>query len=404
MNDALSSDLLATPRALKGGGKLRSHLRQLYRDVDSMLWAFRGRTPPPFAERDGKAYNNQDQAQSLESLAARPMQVLQVEPAAKNARAITLVPADGKPVQFTPGQFLTICATIDSKTVKRPYSICSNPSQNETVTIAVREVQNGTMSTYLCKHLKVGDTLNTYGPAGEYGKVLSESVPKHVAYIAAGSGITAQLALVRRALTANETTTCHLLYINRTRTSTMFQNELNALVKAYPSRFTLEQRWTKSGRERGHLTTESLAAFAKNLGATYFLCGPSPLMDYCEDGLAKLGVATERIHREEFTPTQDPISVAHSEQSESLAIHSPSGYQITTVTPGQTLLEAGLSRGAPLPFSCTVGGCGACKVQLVSGDITMAEPNCLSQEERASGHVLTCVAQACGPVVLKVAP
>jgi ferredoxin len=63
------------------------------------------------------------------------------------------------------------------------------------------------------------------------------------------------------------------------------------------------------------------------------------------------------------------------------------------VAPGRTLLEAGLSAGAALPYSCTMGGCAACRVRLDKGEVRMEEPNCLTDEERGRGYILTCVSR-----------
>ena len=61
------------------------------------------------------------------------------------------------------------------------------------------------------------------------------------------------------------------------------------------------------------------------------------------------------------------------------------------VAPGQTILEAALAANIDMPFSCAMGGCGACRVHLSEGDVQMDEPNCLSRGERERGYVLTCV-------------
>ena len=63
------------------------------------------------------------------------------------------------------------------------------------------------------------------------------------------------------------------------------------------------------------------------------------------------------------------------------------------VAPGDTLLEAGRKAGLALPFSCAMGGCGACRVRLRKGAGAMEEPNCLSADERSAGDVLACVAR-----------
>ena len=74
----------------------------------------------------------------------------------------------------------------------------------------------------------------------------------------------------------------------------------------------------------------------------------------------------------------------------------------TTALPGATVLEAGLAAGAAMPFSCAVGGCGACKVKVLEGSVEVDEPNCLTDAERAAGFVLACVGRPCGPCVVEV--
>ncbi len=67
---------------------------------------------------------------------------------------------------------------------------------------------------------------------------------------------------------------------------------------------------------------------------------------------------------------------------------------------GEVLLDAAERAGLDMPFSCTVGGCGECKQKLVSGDILLEEPNCLSAEELANGWRLMCVGRALSPLVI----
>ena len=59
----------------------------------------------------------------------------------------------------------------------------------------------------------------------------------------------------------------------------------------------------------------------------------------------------------------------------------------------RSLLSEGLEAGLDLPFSCGLGGCGACKCRLRSGEVERREPNCLDPEERAAGWILPCVAR-----------
>ncbi len=76
-----------------------------------------------------------------------------------------------------------------------------------------------------------------------------------------------------------------------------------------------------------------------------------------------------------------------------------SGVDFHTGT-GELLLDAAERAGLDMPFSCTVGGCGECKQKLVSGEILLEEPNCLSAEEKAAGWRLMCVGRALSPLVI----
>jgi ring-1,2-phenylacetyl-CoA epoxidase subunit PaaE len=69
---------------------------------------------------------------------------------------------------------------------------------------------------------------------------------------------------------------------------------------------------------------------------------------------------------------------------------------------GQTLLEAGLEASLPMPFSCSMGGCAACRVKLVQGDVVSEEPNCLSSNERRDGFVLACISRPASTCTVEV--
>jgi ferredoxin len=71
------------------------------------------------------------------------------------------------------------------------------------------------------------------------------------------------------------------------------------------------------------------------------------------------------------------------------------------VGPDQSILQAGLEAGLDLDFSCTVGGCAACALQLVEGEVVYDGPNCLSQAERDSGMCLACVGRPNGKIVVE---
>ena len=66
---------------------------------------------------------------------------------------------------------------------------------------------------------------------------------------------------------------------------------------------------------------------------------------------------------------------------------------------GENILDAALSHGADLPFSCKGGVCATCKARLMEGRVDMDLNHALSGEDLESGLILTCQAH---PVTAKV--
>jgi len=76
--------------------------------------------------------------------------------------------------------------------------------------------------------------------------------------------------------------------------------------------------------------------------------------------------------------------------------------QEVSVARGQSLLAAAEGAGLAMPFSCRAGGCGACRVRLVAGEVALPATHCLSAAELEAGDVLACVGSPCGDVTIEV--
>jgi CDP-4-dehydro-6-deoxyglucose reductase len=87
--------------------------------------------------------------------------------------------------------------------------------------------------------------------------------------------------------------------------------------------------------------------------------------------------------------------------------------QVTLLPKGQSfeivgnesLLEAGLRAGMPMPYGCSNGTCGDCKCRVVNGEVVKVRPHdyVLSAADRAQGYTLTCSYTAVGDVSLEAA-
>lgn len=71
------------------------------------------------------------------------------------------------------------------------------------------------------------------------------------------------------------------------------------------------------------------------------------------------------------------------------------------VDDGETVLQAGLRAGLPLPHGCQSGGCASCRVQLRSGTVDYPfPPTALSAAEVDAGYILMCLARPRSDLVL----
>jgi CDP-4-dehydro-6-deoxyglucose reductase len=81
----------------------------------------------------------------------------------------------------------------------------------------------------------------------------------------------------------------------------------------------------------------------------------------------------------------------------------PSGH-VFQVPEGETVLAAALNEGFHLPYGCRNGACGSCKGKLLSGEIDQGkyQHSALSDDERAAGYALFCVAKPLSDLVIEV--
>jgi len=87
---------------------------------------------------------------------------------------------------FEPGQFLSIFVDKEGKTINRPYSIASSPTERDAVELCIKVVEGGFMSNYL-KDRQPGERYRIMAPLG--GFILREPIAKDIAFISTGTGV-----------------------------------------------------------------------------------------------------------------------------------------------------------------------------------------------------------------------
>ncbi|MGP3536270.1 FAD-binding oxidoreductase [Microbacterium sp. RD1] len=230
-----------------------------------------------------------------------PARVADVIPATPTARVLR-VAVPGWPGNL-PGQHLDLRLTAeDGYQAVRSYSIASS-GPGETVELAVDEVPDGEVSSYLVRDVQPGDELEVKGPLGGYF-VWRDDDPSAVQLIAGGSGIVPLLAMARARARAASVAPFRLLYSVRSPADALYRDEVAALDAAGVA---LTWAYTRSAPEGwdgrvGRLTEETLraAAFAPQERPAVFVCGPTGFVETVASALVALGHDPGRVRTERF--------------------------------------------------------------------------------------------------------
>src|ERR1700679_583643 len=102
--------------------------------------------------------------------------------------------------RFSPGQFLTFrIPGVDGKPIDRSYSICSAPDDDE-LRVLVKRLEGGVFGERAHTSMAVGDLLDDLPPLGRFTTSVDPARTKAYLAIAAGSGISPVMSLMRAIL------------------------------------------------------------------------------------------------------------------------------------------------------------------------------------------------------------
>jgi len=366
-------------------------------DLRMLARGLLGKTPPPLIARTRtRTRRAEPAAAALAPRAgqARTVVVTQVVRETADAVSVTFRDPAGASLAFTPGQFFTIELVIDGERVRRAYSASSDSRTTDTATITVKRVAGGRASTFLVERAASGSTFGVLGPSGDFAHPPDARV---LVAIAGGSGITPIMAIARAVL-ATPDTRLAIVYGNRDRAAIIFADALAGLAAAHPDRLAIHHVLGATGLDAMTIAAQ-LDAIAPPADAHYLLCGPTPMMAAARVALTGRRVAAAQIREERFFA---PARAAAPLTPQPVTIRLGARTLDVVVRAGETILEAGLAAGVPMKLSCAMGGCGACAVTLVSGDVVLDEPSCLTPAERGRGVILACVARPTSPCTIEV--
>lgn len=350
-----------------------------------------------------------------------PLVIKRVTPEAAGAVAVSFaIPPDLREIYgFTPGQFLTLKATIGGEAVRRSYSICSSTQRlvaEHDIEVGIKPVEGGVFSNWATQ-LQAGDTLEVMPPEGRFTPRLTGAV--HRVGWAAGSGITPLLSIIASTLAGESNSTFTLVYCNQRTDSILFNEALQDLKDRYPARLTLIHLLSRQAQEVALFNGRLDAAKVSELLATLippasidetFVCGPEAMIGGCEQALLAAGVPRERIHAERFTTAGQPPTAMKSgaidpgrERANDQNSLQIGAIHLSVQLDGKAhelrmhaherVLDVALAAGLDLPYSCKGGVCCTCRAKVLEGQVSMEKNFTLEDWEVKKGFVLSCQAR-----------
>jgi ferredoxin-NADP reductase len=330
------------------------------------------------------------------------LQLVQITQQTPDAKTLRFAINGERKLDARPGQFLTFSFLFDGRKETRCYSICSSPARSGYVEITPKRVKDGCVSVFLNDRASIGMTAEATGPFGQFCLNPSD---KKIVLLAAGSGITPMMGMLRYLDDLCLNTHATLLYCVRTRDDIIFRQELEELqarLRNFRSHVLLSKPDAGWPGARGRINREFISKIVPEIHSrVFFLCGPPPFMQTVRGILTDIAVAPESIRQETFggAGAEPKPPMLYTAQT-GFTIEFASSGKAGTVLEGQTLLEAAAEAGVDIPSACRQGQCGTCKTRLLAGDVQMTAEHGLDPESKARGFVLTCVGHANGNVKL----
>ncbi len=348
------------------------------------------------------------------NFAARPpwhdragkLEVVAVAHEAPDVATFVFRDPDGGWFHYVPGQFITLELPTPQGVLLRTYTLSSTPSRPLSISVTVK-AQAGSIGTrWMLDHLRPGDRLQAYGPAGAFS-FRHHPASKYL-FVSAGSGVTPMLSMARWAEDAGDADIAFVACARRPG-DLIARRDLEAMA-ARDAKFALTfvvrlpdpgTAWTGY---RGRLGLPMLRLIVPDLREReVFCCGPAGFMADVRAMLAEAGCDLARYHEESFHPQTDaPVAIPLPAEAPLGVVHFTLSDVTVPAADGETILLLARGAGLNIPSGCTMGLCGTCKVRCLSGETVMAHQGGIRDDEIAEGFVLACCTRPVGRVEIEI--
>ena len=321
----------------------------------------------------------------LRSGAALRGRIVEVRP--ETADSATLVIKPGKDwAGHVPGQYVRIGVDVDGVRLWRTYSLTHGPRPDGCISVTIKAIPDGVVSTYLVRRAKTGQMLQLGQAEGDF--VLADPLPAKLLLVTAGSGITPVIGMLRNMFSRAVPVRADIVLLHSalSRSEVIFGDELRQYAAA--GRLRLVELHTDVD---GLLDVADLATIVPDITErTTYACGPVGLLDALEEHHTARDLP---LHIERFRTTI--IATGDGESGGTVTFASGTTVDADGTTP---ILDAAEAAGVLMPSGCRMGVCFGCVLPLREGAVRDLRNGQLTIAAPGDGVVIqTCISAAAGP-------
>ncbi|MFM2392361.1 MAG: hypothetical protein RLZZ546_338, partial [Bacteroidota bacterium] len=204
--------------------------------------------------------------------------------------------------KFHAGQYLTLKEIINGDEIRRAYSICTAPNENR-IGVTIKRVAGGRLSSFIHSNWKKGQLVEVGTPEGNFTIIADHDKMRNHFFIAAGSGITPIMSMLKTILEDEPMSNCYLLYGSRSEDNIIFKESLETLSKKHEGQIQINYTLSNPNRSKekgilgmlkksvvtwkgdtGRISKEKINTFIDQSTVlqkrenNFYLCGPGDLI------------------------------------------------------------------------------------------------------------------------------
>ena len=300
--------------------------------------------------------------------------IVAVEPETRDAATIVIRPgADW--AGHRPGQYVRIGIDVDGVRLWRAYSLTHGPRADGHISITVKAVPDGKVSTHLVRRARPGTLVHLEQAAGDF--VLPTGGGK-LLFVTAGAGITPVIGMLRNLFPVADSGVVRLarsagyditvVHVAPSEPDSIFIANLRALAEAGLIRLV-----ARYSDVHGRLDLADLDRLVPDLSErTTFACGPAGLLEALDAHHAERGIP---LLTEQFR-------VATVVAGEGGTVTFDKAGTVVEADGSTPILDAAEEAGVLMPSGCRMGICFGCVLpmregavrDLRNGELTTAAP------------------------------